>query len=41
MGFVMARWHPRCGAGGSGSGGVMEIGGDTAGVGQCAGEDSR
>jgi hypothetical protein len=29
----MARWHLRCGAGGAGSGGAMEIGGDTAGVG--------
>jgi hypothetical protein len=33
MGAVMARRHPRCGAGGAGSGGAMEIGGDTAGVG--------
>jgi hypothetical protein len=28
----MARRHPRCGAGGVGSGGTMEISGDTAGV---------
>jgi hypothetical protein len=39
MGAVMARWHPRCGAGGVGSGGVMEIVGDTTGVGQRGGED--
>jgi hypothetical protein len=26
----MARRHPRCGAGGAGSGGVVEIDGDTA-----------
>jgi hypothetical protein len=44
MGAVMARWHPRCGVGGAGSGGAVEIDGDTAGVGRCGGEneaDSR
>jgi hypothetical protein len=35
----MARWHPRCGAGGVGSGGAVEIGNDTAGVGRRGGED--
>jgi hypothetical protein len=35
----MARRHPRCGAGGVGSSGVMEIGDDTAEVGQHGGED--
>jgi hypothetical protein len=35
----MVRRHPRCGAGGAGSGGVLEIGGDTAGVGRRGGED--
>jgi hypothetical protein len=25
MGAVMARWHPRCGAGGAGSGSAVEI----------------
>jgi hypothetical protein len=39
MGAVMARQHPRCGAGGAGSGGAVEIGGDTAGVGRRGGED--
>jgi hypothetical protein len=34
MGAVMARRHPRCGAGG-----VVEIGGDTAGVRRRGGED--
>jgi hypothetical protein len=33
MGAVMARRHLRCGAGGTGSGGAMEIDSDTAGVG--------
>jgi hypothetical protein len=32
MGAVMARRHPRCGASGAGSGGAMEICGDTAGA---------
>jgi hypothetical protein len=44
MGAVMARWHPRCGAGGVGSGEAVEICGDTAGVGRRGGEgeaDSR
>jgi hypothetical protein len=36
----MARRHPRCGVGGTGSDGVMEIGGDTAGVGS-AGEKTK
>jgi hypothetical protein len=39
MGAVMARRHPKCGAGGTGSGGATKIGGDTAGVGQRGGED--
>jgi hypothetical protein len=30
---------PRCGAGGAGSGGVVEFGGDTVGVGRCGVED--
>jgi hypothetical protein len=38
MGAVMARRHPRCGAGGTGSGGAMEISGDTAGVGIAGGK---
>jgi hypothetical protein len=44
MGAVMAWRHPRCGAGSAGSGSTMEIGGNTAGVGQRTGEgkaDSR
>jgi hypothetical protein len=36
----MARRHPRCRAGGAGSGSAMEIGGDTAGVGS-AGEKMK
>jgi hypothetical protein len=32
MGAVMARRHPRCEAGGAGSGGAVEIGSDTAEV---------
>jgi hypothetical protein len=39
MGAVMARRHPRCGVGGARSGGAMEIGADTAGVGQRGVED--
>jgi hypothetical protein len=39
MGAVMARRHPRCEAGGAGSGGAVEIGGDTAEVGGTGGED--
>jgi hypothetical protein len=39
MGAVMAQRHPRCGVGGAGSGGMVEIGGDTAGVGWHGGED--
>jgi hypothetical protein len=39
MGAVMARRHPRYRAGGAGRGSAMEIGGDTAGVGQRGGED--
>jgi hypothetical protein len=35
----MARRHPRCRAGGAGSGGAVEIGGDTVGVGRRGGED--
>jgi hypothetical protein len=35
----MARRHLRCGAGSTGSSGAMEIGDDTAGVGQHGGED--
>jgi hypothetical protein len=36
----MARRHPRCGAGGTGSGGAVEIGGDTVGSGG-AGEKTK
>jgi hypothetical protein len=39
MRAVMARRHPRCRAGVAGSGGVVEIGGDMAGVGRRWGED--
>jgi hypothetical protein len=38
-GAVMARRHPRCGAGGVGSGSAVEIDSDTAGVGRRGGED--
>jgi hypothetical protein len=37
MGAVMARRHPRCEAGGAGSGGAVEIGGGTAEVGRHGG----
>jgi hypothetical protein len=39
MGAVMAWRHPRCRASGAGSSGMVEIGGDTAGVGRRGGED--
>jgi hypothetical protein len=39
MGAVMARRHPRCGAGGVGSGDVVEISGNTARVERHGGED--
>jgi hypothetical protein len=38
-GGVMAWRHPRCGAGGVGSGGAVEIFGDMARVGRHGGED--
>jgi hypothetical protein len=38
-GVVMARRHSWSGVGNAGSGGTVEIGGDTAGVGWRGGED--